>query len=302
MNIEQAKAIPIVQILDNLQVKLARKTDREHWYFSPFRTENTASFHVHPSKNLWFDFGEAIGGDQIRLIQTVLEKQGRDASVSAALKWLADQNIVPLIDKACASVSKNDKPHAARSLKLKSTGAIRNIALLHYLERRGIPLEIANRHTKQVQYVSLRTGKTMFALGWKNEEDGYELHNPNFKGCIGQKHITFIRGTKPKPPGIHFFEGMTDYLSVIAQQNGKPFTQDSIILNSVSCIGCATPYIKGYGYSIGYTWMDNDQAGKKATQILIQMFKEENIAHCPMNAIYKPFKDVNAWHMQRLDL
>ncbi len=300
MNIEQAKAIPIAKVLEQLHAQPDKTTEQESWYFSPFRDEGTASFHVHNTKNLWFDFGEAIGGDQIKLIQVYLEKQGGDNSVSAVLKWFENHISKAVSTEPVAQTTMSAKQK--QKLSLLAAESIRHIALIHYLERRGIPLGIAERYIKQIRFRNLNTDKTMFALGWQNEDEGFELNNPNFKGCIGKKDIAFIRGTKPKPEGIHMFEGMIDFLSVITQQNGKPLVFDSIILNSVFCIKRAVPYIKNYGYRLGYTWLDNDKAGQQATNSLIQLFKEENMIHCPMNGVYRPFKDVNAWHMQSLQL
>lgn len=72
MNIEKAKAIPIAEILAKLNLNPVKMNDKESWYFSPFRDEKTPSLHVHHLKNLWFDFGEAIGGDGIKLVQELL--------------------------------------------------------------------------------------------------------------------------------------------------------------------------------------------------------------------------------------
>jgi hypothetical protein len=49
--------------------------------------------------------------------------------------------------------------------------------------------------------------------------------------------------------------------------------------------------------------MDNDEPGKRATNSLEEFFKTgECLAHKPMNTIYAPYKDVNAWHMVKLGL
>jgi len=300
MNIEQAKAIPIAQILEHINFQPTRTNDKESWYLSPIRAEKTASFHVHSSKNLWFDFGEGIGGDNIKLVQAILKSQGQSASVSDALSWLHETiggNAV--YQPVQRSFAENKEP----ALSVKSVKAISNVALIHYLESRGIPLSVAQKVLKQVSFTNSNTGKTLFALGLLNEEEGYELRNPFFQGSVGMKTISFIRGTQPKPPGINFFEGMMDYLSVVTQRNGVPLKNDTIVLNSVACVQHAIPYLTGYGYSIAYTWMDNDAAGKKAARSLAHIFKtEESIAHCPMNRVYQPYKDVNAWHMQRLEL
>lgn len=299
MNIEKAKGIPIARILDKLSLKPVKSNEKESWYLSPFRVEKTPSFHVHNHKNLWFDFGEATGGDTIKLVQALLQQQGNDNSVSTALKWLdsaIDGNIEYLPPVA---LEQEEQPSI---LTLKSVVSIKNIALKQYLQKRGIPFTVADKVLKEIRFTNEKSGKTIFALGLLNEEEGYELRNSFFKGCIGQKGISFIRGTQPKPSGINIFEGMFDYLSVITQRNGKLLTNDTIILNSLNCIKQIAPYIKDYGYQFGYTWLDNDQAGKISVPKIIELFKAENIAHCPMNRLYQPYKDVNAAHMAKLEL
>lgn len=299
MNIEKAKAIPLSLILEKLNLHPTKSNDKESWYLSPFRSEKTPSFHVHNFKNLWFDFGEGTGGDTIKLVQYILQIQGNDNSVPAVLKWFDNA-----IDGNAEYILPQQKEEAeqAPTFKLKAVKPIQNIALKHYIQKRGIPYSVAVKLLKQVSFTNDKSGKTYFALGLLNEEEGYELRNSFFKGCIGKKSISFIRGTQPKPSGINIFEGMFDYLSVITQRNGKLLKNDTIILNSLSCIKQIAPYIKEYGYQVGYTWLDNDQAGKNSVSKLIELFKSENIAHCPMNSLYRPYKDVNAAHIAKLEL
>jgi len=300
MNIEQAKAIPVARILEILNIQPARSTLKDSWYLSPIRDEKTASFHVHNERNVWFDFGEGIGGDSITLVQKILEFQGKGHSVSDSLKWLRN-TMGGTVDYTPIQRSfvENKEP----ALVVNSVKPIRNIALIHYLQGRGIPLGVARKELKEVLFTNSNTDKSIFALGWRNEDDGCELRNPFFKGTAGAKTISFIRGSQPKPPGIHFFEGMMDYLSVISRRDGRALRDDTIVLNSVACMKDAIPYISNYGYSIAYSWLDNDDAGMKALHSLEHILKsEETIAHCPMNRLYQPHKDVNAWHMQRLNL
>lgn len=300
MNIEKAKEIAIAQVMEQMGLYPKRKNAKESWYLSPFRLEKTPSFHVHHDKNMWFDFGEAKGGDVIKLVQTVLEQQKHDHSVSSALLWL--KNKIPLtIDQLAQSANWNEKKLEA-ALDLKSVSQIKNIALIHYLQKRGIPVSVASKFLHQITFVNNATGKTIFAFGLENEEEGYELRNSFFKGSIGKKSISFIRGTQPKPSGINIFEGMFDYLSVITQRNGRKLKNDTIILNSINCINQIVPYVKNYGYQFGYTWLDNDFAGKKAIPKVFEIFKAENIAFCPMNSLYQPYKDVNAAHVAKLEL
>ena len=48
--------------------------------------------------------------------------------------------------------------------------------------------------------------------------------------------------------------------------------------------------------------LTNDAAGKKATYVLKEFFREEKIRHAPMNEQYASYKDVNEWHMGKLGL
>lgn len=302
MNIEQAKAIPIVKILENLNLKPSRILPHESWFLSPWREEKTASLHVHNEKNLWFDFGEAVGGDVIKLVQEILKGQGKANSVSDALSWLDNTmggNVVYLPIK---NVRTREPKQPA--LSLEKIGPIQNSRLLGYLDSRGIPVSVASKATKQAVVLNANTDKRFSALAWKNEHNGYELTNPLFKGTVGEKTISFIRGTEVDPEAIHFFEGMMDYLTVVTRHEGRRFRNDCIILNSVSNIPHVMPYLYQYGYSVGYTWMDNDEAGRKAELSLKHIFQQEHIliAHNPMNEVYRPFKDVNAWHMHKLGL
>lgn len=301
MNIEQAKAYSIIKILETIGMKPSRQTQKEAWYLSPLRNEKTASFKVNINRNLWYDFGIGVGGDSVNFICSWLESKRQPHSISDALKWLKDSTVIieDNFKQPPSIYAEGGKPKNI----VKSVRTIKHMALVYYLESRGIPMTIADRILKEIRFQHIETGKNIFALGLQNEDNGYEVRNKFYKGCIGPKNITFIRGKEIKPEGIHLFEGFMDYLSVLTQQEGRPFKDDTIILNSLSCLSYAYPYIKGYGYKVAYSWLDNDEPGKKALTTLDAFLKEEEaLKHKPMNHIYKPYKDVNAWHMQSLGL
>jgi hypothetical protein len=300
MNIEQAKAIPIAYILEKLNLKPTKQTTNEAWYLSPLRNEKTASFKINNKRNVWYDFGEGRGGDSVSFVCAYLESNKENHLVPDALRWLKNMSgIMPVIKNVLTeNYTKEDS-----KLVLKSAKKIAHPALIHYMENRGIPLTVGEECLKEVKVFNNETKKTIFALGLSNEEGGFELRNSFFKGCVGKKSITFIRGLKVKPGGIHFFEGFMDYLSVIANSNGAKLPDDAIILNSLSNLKKATAYIQNYGYTTAYTWMDNDIAGAKATQSLDDYFRsQKTIEHIKMNIMYAPEKDVNAYHVKKLGL
>ena len=304
MNIEQAKALPLPTVLERMGATLTKQTEREAWYLSPLRRERTASLHVHLDKNLWYDFGEGRGGDGVALVCAYLDSSGEGATVVDALRWLG--NMTGNMSGRRPSTpprSSSQLLEPAKGWLLKSAKPVEHLALVRYLELRGIPLPLAQRHLQQVHARNRQTGRGIFALGLRNEEGGYELRNPFFKGSIAPKTITFVRGTVPKPAGVHVFEGIMDFLSAAADFPDEQLDGDAIVLNSVSGLNDAVPYIKGYGYQTLYSWMDNDPAGDKARQALYQLARHEpGLLHQPKNELYTPHADVNAWRMHRLGL
>jgi hypothetical protein len=299
MNIEQAKTISISVILDKLNYKPQKQKHNQVVYFSPFRDEKTPSLNIQLEKNIWFDFGLGKGGSVIEFVCTYLESQNENNTVSDALRWLKNMvghypRIKPVFVK---DYSKEDS-----TLIVRECIDVQNKALIKYAADRGISDGVTKTYLQEAKVYNTNTKKTFSALCLRNEDKGYELRNPFFKGCVGKKAITFMRGQTPKPDGINVFEGLMDFLSIV-EQNGKPLDDDAIILNSISCMEQATGFIRNYGYTSAYTWMDNDKAGQAATQAWDEFFKtEEGLLHYPMNETYENHKDVNAWHMYKLAL
>lgn len=303
MNIEHSKSIPISEILSKLNISPQKTSKAELVYLSPLREEKTPSFYVNPVKNIWYDHGEGVGGDTLAFVQMYLKSRNEESTIPDALRWL--KNMAGSIPENEILNSSSEKEHSQEDsvLFLKTARTIKNVGLIHYLEKRGIPLSLAKQYLKELHIGNRKTDSSFYALGFPNENGGFEVRNSLFKGCLNSKNISFIRGRTPKPDSIHLFEGFMDYLSAVTQLNGKKLKGDVIVLNSLSCLKLVLPYIKGYGYKIAYTWMDNDVAGKKATQLLNDFFKtEELLKHVKMNGIYTPHKDVNAWHMNSLGL
>lgn len=302
MNIEQAKIIPICLLLDNLNIKPSKTKGKSHIYLSPIRIEKTPSFHVDTEKNVWFDHGIGIGGDCVSFACKWLESTGEDHTVADALRWIGNMSgkgkiIVPII------IPEPTEQVVEKNLVVKKIEPISEQALIDYLNTRGIPLTIARKYLKEVRTYHKELKRHFFALGFKNESGGYELRNRYRKSCVGKKDISFVRGSVLKPDTVHIFEGFMDFLSVIAQREGKPLEDDAIVLNSLSQIKKALELIKGYGYSIAYTWLDNDAAGENGTKILDEFFKTEiGLVHKPQHHLYHPYKDVNARHMKKLGL
>jgi len=303
MNIEQAKAVPISLILDNLNVQPQRKSGKDYYYLSPIRNEKTASFHLNTATNEWYDHGIGVGGDIITFVQKRLEYLKAANSVSDALRYIANISghgriVVPVI------VRQQPEPETEKTLAISGQQPIEDEGLIDYLASRAIPVELARKYLRQARIYNRKTKRHFVALAFPSGDDGgVELRNLYFKGCIGKKGITVIRGKIYKPEEFHVFEGWLDFLSAVVDVHDWQFDGDAYVLNSLSLLDRLTPYIKGYGYRTAFTWLDNDTAGSEAQKSLAEFFKQESgLIHCPMNERYLPHKDVNAARIHKMTL
>ncbi len=300
MNIEQANAIALPEILEKIDCLLIKDSGCDLWYQSPFFSKKMASLYVDTIKNAWYDFGEDNGGDVIDFVCAYLESQGEDHTLFDALRWLNNMLPPPTISQ---NVLPENSFEDGTPLVLQELYALRQPALISYLESRGIPLTLASKYLKELIVVNTDNGKKFHAIGLRNEANGYELKNKFFSGCIAPQSISFIRGVNIPAAEIHIFTGFMDFLSALSYQKGTRFAGDVIILNAVACLPQIFPYIENYTYKKLYTWLDNDTAGARATQALREfVVQDDNLTFKTMNKLYAPHKDVNAWHRHKLEL
>jgi len=309
MNIEQAKTISIVDLLNKLNIKPAKETYKEAWFLSPWRKEKTASFKVNKKTNTCFDFGHVPSNEVVRKKKAWdavdfacehLEQTGEPHTVSDALRWLSNMGgLAPFIQPI--SVPNEDQEDA--TLSVIKVRPVIDDKLIRYGESRGITESLTKQWFKQLTIHNGKSGKNFIALGFRNIKGGYELRNPFFKGTVGQKTISFIRGSNPERPGINIFEGAMDYVTVLAKIGVTNLADDTIVLNSTSCLNAATPLILNYPYQYIQSWMDNDTTGEKATAALANFVKTQKEMRLRiMNKLYTRHKDVNAWYMNSLAL
>ena len=294
MNIEQAKAIPISQLLDKLNITPDRDCGRDLYYRAFWRGEKTASVHVNADTNEWYDHGAGEGGGIVNLAQKILEAQNEPFTRSDALRYISN-----LTGDRAFIAPVECQPHKPdRRLTIVNIQPVQHIALTQYLDSRCIYLKTAKKYLKQLRLYNKQSGNYFFALGFKNENGGYELRNARYQGTVTCKDITFIRGSEPDLKSLHLFEGWPDFVTLAQGQPNLILRSNSIVLNSLSNLKKATPLIQGHGYRVAYTWMDNDDAGAAATKSLADFFKtEKNLIHKPQGYLYQGYKDLNEWRV-----
>ena len=292
------KRYPIVAYLERKGVKPVRRTPTYVMYRSPFRAEVHPSFKVDTQKNLWIDYAEGRGGSSIDLCMRL-----ENCTLSEAICCLGQTTS---FDTACNNAeSSKEKAYSSNgSIRLPkeemANGARRLIDvsdtlpshLQEYLTKvRCINLEKALPFLKSISY-EVR-GRRYEAIGFANFSGGYELRDDNmFKGTIAPKDITPIFENKAQP--VCLFEGFMDFLSFLSMK--EEVNNRCLVMNSVSNIGRNISYLNNHQVSSIRTFLDNDDARRRATQELIRAgFKVEDISR-----YYKDFKDLNEYHVSRV--
>lgn len=191
-------------------------------------------------------------------------------------------------------------PSADLTLKSKRK-TIQSKGLLDFLNALGISPKIAQCYFHEVCVYNKQTHEKLRTLGFPNEDEGFELINPFFKGTIGTQSISFIRGITSKPESIHIFKDSLDFLSFLSKLGGKKILADVIVLHSANCLEQVKPYIQNYGYKQVYSWMSNDKTGQQATAYIQNLISsEEETKLKAMNKLYAPNKDLSKWYQQQL--
>ena len=293
-DLSRIKRYPIVEYLERKGIKPVRSTPAYALYHSPLRAETHPSFKVDTEKNLWIDYAEGKGGS---IIDLCMRLEG--CTLLEAIRILGqnapDITHVPRRE----SVQGSSKQESIR--QAVSTSGVRRLIevsdtlpphLLKYLEEdRCINLEKAMPFLRCISY-EVR-GQHYQAIGFANQSGGYELRdNGIFKGTIAPKDITPIFADRAEP--VCIFEGFMDFLSFFSMK--EEVIHHCLVMNSVSNVAKAIRYLNDRHLTHIRAFLDNDDAGKRATNDFIRAgFKVED-----MSVHYRNFKDLNEYHVHRV--
>lgn len=295
MNSEQAKKIDLPDLLSRLGYEPVKTTKggRELWYPSPFRSEKEPSFHTSflGGKWIWNDFGDAGGN----VVDFVMRHQG--VQFKEALAFLRNIYQGTLFEHANGAGRLTHKPSSLisfqqqneleelvdeveRELEFMEDHEIRNPAILSYLEKeRKIPADLARLYLKEVKYRNKPRNKVFFAFGMENESGGYEIRAASdrykFKSALIKRDITVIRGRGPEQALVNVFEGMTDYLSLLALLKRDILSEDAIIMHSLSSFHRTVEAIRQFGYVQINTFLDNNAPGQQSTEKFMAEFPNQ---------------------------
>ena len=279
MDCEKARNINIVSTLAKSGHFPVRKTEKEAWFLSPFRSETQASFKVSLKENYWIDFGTFEGGSTIDLIMKM-----ENCSVKEALERLSG-NMGHFSFHRRPNPTK--KEHRADPIEIIQEKEIEHRALQNYLSSRKVSTKTARKLCKEVHY---KIGeRTYFGIGLQNRSGGWELRNSYWKGSTSPKDVSMM-GNRSKKLAIT--EGMFDMLTLMELMPDIVNSHDLLVLNT-------TAFVKRMVTEIGEyenveLFLDRDKTGLGMTELLLEK--------CPnsrdMSFLYEGFKDINVWKVK----
>ena len=288
MNCKQFNSISLEEVLLSLGHLPTKQNEKEAWYLNPFTRESQASFKLDKRINAWYLHSEGIGGNNTDFVKKYLK-----TSVNEVLDWAKKQNF---------SSFHQQEQHFKKSepnYRINQIVNLENPNLKKYLQERGLSPKI-NDYIKEVRFTI--GNKKLYAIGFENLSEGFELRNSFYKGSLLKKDVSIInlssngqnisniqdRGVK----GVAVFEGFMDALSFIEMQ--RSFAGDLLVMNSIALLNKTIEHLKNY--SDINLFLDNDNAGIKCKSEIIRFFPEAE----DHSGIYSGHKDLNEFLISRI--
>ncbi|MEG1290564.1 MAG: toprim domain-containing protein [Bacteroidales bacterium] len=294
-DINEIKEYPIVDILQELGFPFEPQKDKHYYgmFISPFRDEKEASFKIDYTKNLWYDFGQGRGGDNISLVQ-YLKRCNFTQAKEYITNFCCQEHSEAKTPMNLLHSDNGQKDQGG--IEIHSVKEVFFFPLKNYIKERHIPVELAVRFCKEVIYIN--KGKTYFSLAFKNNAGGFVLRNKNFKGNTISALTTIAANNNTcsnnvKSATVRIYEGFFNFLSDLVLKNESLPITDIIVLNSVNNVKSALNYI--FEHQICECYLDNDVAGRKALEKIKEAAKEKKIDVRDMSFSYSDCNDLNEY-------
>lgn len=274
---DQVKQMDMVDYLASLGHHPSMIRNSDYWYLSPLRTEKTASFKVNRKLNCWYDHGTGKGGNLVDF--GILY---HNCGVKELLQKF-DNNFSFRQPPQISIASEEDRPES--HIKIIGERSIISLSLIRYLNQRRISLNVAKRYCREVSFEL--NNKAYTAIGFKNNEGGYELRNQWFKGSSSPKAITIINNDVKD---LSVFEGFFNFLSYQTINEYNDLKESNfLILNSTSFFEKSRSIMERHDNI--RLFLDNDKTGQNCTQQALEWsnrYRDES-------KLYEGYNDMNEW-------
>jgi hypothetical protein len=267
--------IDIVDYLETQGFHPVKDKNGKCWYHSPIRDgDSEPSFIVFKATNTWKDFGTGEGKSLVDLGMKLF-------SISAIefVKRFDDESLkIPARPK----LSKED---AGVKLNILGVKPLSSYELNQYILSRKIPLSIARQYCIEAEFEIF---KKQFAVGFKNDQGGYELRNSYFKGSSLPKDSTFINnGSSILNVTEGFFSFLSDVTMIICQKRSLP---NFLILNGTGFFEKKIPLMREHDRV--NLLLDHGKGGRRFTEMGLSVDKKKFLDD---SWFYLGHDDVNDW-------
>lgn len=298
---KQLHSVSIIEIMAHYGKRLDHT--RSGLYFSPFRDESNPSFHVDEKKNTWYDYGTGEGGSLFDFVCKFA-----NCSKGEVYDWLASfRNMVPESEYKDILAPILQREHHSSKIVIDSTShKFTRYKLIEYAKSRAVSKEVLEKYCEEILYhIDSAPQRRFYAIGFKNNSGGYVLRSSVSKRCSSSDITTLapdgqmtdkINGDK-----VLVFEGFMDFLSWITDVKQETPQYDCCILNSVTNLSRALPWIISHKNIAAF--MDNDQAGKDTLQKIIDGVQDavnQDISVYDMSKLYEGYNDLNEMLSDRM--
>ena len=290
---KQLHAISIVEIMAHYGKRLDHT--RSGLYFSPFRDERTPSFHIDEAKNTWYDYGTSEGGNLFDFVCKFV-----NITRGEVYDWLASfRHMVPESEyKALIAPMLERKPHSSRIVIDSASHHFTRRKLVEYASDRAVSKEVLEKYCEEIVYhVDSAPDRKFYAIGFMNNSGGYVLRSSISKRCSSSDITTLGSDGEMTQDAtcdkVLVFEGFMDFLSWITDVKQQTPQYDCCILNSVSNIARALPWIMEHRNIAAF--MDNDDAGRETLQKIMDSASEgaHDVCVYDMSRLYEGYNDLN---------
>lgn len=297
MNCKQAKQISLLHILNRQGFKHAYTRNNKgtiyYWFVSPFRqAESKPSFSYNSRLNTFYDYGNGLSGTVVDYICAYYQ-----CDIPKALELLKDFDFSFPQQNIPNEIIAEKKENNLSRYEITSIHAIKHLSLVKYLDKRKINPNLYFKYLVEINYNM--NGRSLLGVAFQNASKGYEVsyeykkkdtdESVRVKTCLVCKDITlFSRGSM----SVVVTESWSDFLALLTLYPKLEGRNDFIILNSVSMRDRLIEKINESNWSTIYSATDNDPAGLRILEVLIDKFQDRVI---PLNAFYSGYKDVGEY-------
>ncbi len=322
MNCAEANELSLISYLSFLGHQPQKIRGEDHWYLSPLREEREPSFKVNSKKNVWYNHGTGRGGTLVDFgtlyhtcsIIHFLQKlslfsfhphsplliKGSITELDEKRKELEKRargttERTPVHRHTHTGEEKKGSVPEPDLIVIAAKSPITDPRLCRYAATRKIPEDVLNQYCKEA-FFSLNE-KKFTAIGFQNNEGGWELRNERFQASSSPKAFTLLNNGNNS--SIRVFEGFFDFLSykTLLREGKLPKEEqttgsDYLILNSLSFFQKSMPLMEKRERIELY--LDRDAAGRKCTKEALR--RPDHFLD--RSALYRGYKDLNEWHQK----